>query len=130
MIRRIVSQTFLLASLLLAGLPTFACAECVPVRECCPTGQLASCNADGSTVVPSGVAQQCGTSGSAVFAADGSWNDFNKHLKHSDVQSLPAAPPGAQAFHVASIRLSATCVTSSFTPSFALLYLSTGRLRL
>jgi len=129
MIRRIVSATFLLASLLFAGLPAFACADCPPDRECCPTGQLASRNADGSTLGPSGVAQ-CGTAGSAVFAADESSNDFNKHLKHSDVPAIPAATATAQASHVVSIRLSANSVTSSFTPSFALLYLSTGRLRL
>ena len=126
MIRRIVSATFLLASLLFAGLPAFACADCLPDRECCPTGQLASRNADGSTLGPSGVAQ-CGTAGSAVFAADESSNDFNKHLKHSDVPAIPAATATAQAV---SIRLSANSVTSSVTPSFALLYLSTGRLRL
>jgi hypothetical protein len=130
MIRRIVSQTFLLAVLLFAGLPAFACAQCVPVHDCCPTGQLASCSLDGSTLGPSGVAQQCGTAGPAVFAADESSNDFNRHLKRSDVPT-PLVPPAiAQVSHVASIGLSANSVTSSFTPSNTLLYLSTGRLRL
>jgi len=131
MIRRIVSQTFLLAVLLFAGLQAFACAQCVPVHDCCPTGQLASCSLDGSTLgSSSGVAQQCGTAGSAVFAADESSNDFNKHLKRSDVPT-PLVPPAiAQVSHVASIGLSANSVASSFTPSYTLLYLSTGRLRL
>jgi hypothetical protein len=130
MIRRIVCQTFLLASLLFAGLPAFACAECAPAQECCPTGQLASCNVDGSAVGSSGVAQHCGTVGSAVFVADESSNDFNKHLKRSDLPTLLIAPPIAQSSRVASIRLSANFVASSFTPSYTLLYLSTGRLRL
>jgi hypothetical protein len=130
MIRRIVSQTFLLASLLFAGVPALACAQCVPIHDCCPTGQLASCNVDGSAVGSSGVAQHCGTAGSAVFAADESSNDFNRHLKRSDVPTLLIAPPIAQASRVASIRLSASSVASSFTPSYTLLYLSTGRLRL
>ena len=131
MIRRIVSQTFLLAVLLFAGLQAFACAQCVPVHDCCPTGQLASCSLDGSTLgSSSGVAQQCGTAGSAVFAADESSNDFNKHLKRSDVPTPLVTPAIAQVSHVASIGLSANSVASSFTPSYTLLYLSTGRLRL
>ena len=130
MIRRIISQTFLLASLLFAGLPAFACPECAPAQECCPTAQPASCNVDGSAVGSSGVAQHCGTVGSAVFTADESSNDFNKHLKRSDLPTLLIAPPIAQACRVASIRLSANSGASSFTPSSTLLYLSTGRLRL
>ena len=130
MVRRIISQTFLFASLLFAGLPAFACAQCVPTHVCCPTGLPASCNVDGSAVGSSGVAQHCGTVDSAVFAADESSNDFNRHLKRSDVPTLLIAPPIAQASRVASIRLSASFVASSFTPSYTLLYLSTGRLRL
>jgi hypothetical protein len=130
MVRRIISQTFLLASLLFVGLPAFACAECVPAQDCCPTGQLASCNVDGSGVGSSGVAQHCGTVDSPVVAADESSNDFNKHLKRSDVPTLLVAPSIAQAFDVRSIKLSANSAASSFTPSYTLLYLSTGRLRL
>jgi hypothetical protein len=130
MIHRIVSQTFLLACLLFAGLPAFACAQCVPIHECCPTGQLASCNVDGSTVGSSGVARYCGTVDSAVVTADKSSNDFNKHPKRSDLPTLMVAPAIARASQLASIRLSANSVASSFTPSHTLLYLSTGRLRL
>ena len=130
MIRRIISQTILLASLLFAGLPAFACAQCAPTDVCCPTGQPALCNVDRSAAGSSGVAQHCGTVGSALFAADESANDFNRHLKRSDVPTLLIAPPIAQASRVASIRLSANSVASSFTPSYTLLYLSTGRLRL
>jgi hypothetical protein len=130
MIRRIISRTFLLASLLFAGVPALACAECVPIQECCPTGQPASCNVDRSTAGSSDVARQCSTAGSAVIAADESSNDFNKHLKRSDVPTPLTAAAAAQAPHVVSIRLSANSVTSSFTPSHTLLYLSTGRLRL
>lgn len=130
MIRRIVSLTLLLASLLLAGLPAIACAECVPTHGCCPTGQLASCSVDGSIAGSSGIAQQCGTVSSGVFATDESSNDFNRHLKRSDLPTLLVAPAIAQASQVASIRVSANSVASSFTPSYTLLYLSTGRLRL
>jgi len=130
MIRRIISQTFLLASLLFAGLPAVACVQCVPTHGCCPTGQLASCNVDGSPVGSSRVAQHGGTVGSAVFAADESSNDFNRHLKRSDVPTLLIAQPIAQASRVGSVRLSANSGASSFAPSYTLLYLSTGRLRL
>src|SRR6266700_1724602 len=105
MIRRI-SQMFLLASLLFAGLPAFACAQCIPTHVCCPTG-LASCNVDVSAVGSSGVAQHCGTVGSAVFAVDESSNDFNRHLKRSDVPTLLITAPIAPASRVASIRLCA-----------------------
>ena len=129
MIRRI-SQTFLLASLLFAGLPAFACAQCVPTQVCCPTGQLAWCDVDGATLGSSGVAPHCGTVGSGVFAADEPSNDFNRHLKRSDVPTLLIAQPIAQASRVGSVRLSANSGASSFAPSYTLLYLSTGRLRL
>jgi hypothetical protein len=131
--RRIFSLTILLASLLFAGLPAFACAECVPTQDCCPTGPLAQCSVDGPTSGLSGFAQQCGTAGAAgstVFAADESSNDFNKHLKRCDVPILPMTPAITPTFQVASIRLSAHSATSSFTPTYTLLYLSTGRLRL
>jgi hypothetical protein len=133
MIRRIVSLTFLLASLLFAGLPAFACAESTPHRDCCPNGPLAPCGVDGSVSTPADLVQQCctaGTAGSVSFAVDESSNDFNKHLKRSDAPTLLIAPTIAQASQVASIRLSANSVASSFTPSYTLLYLSTGRLRL
>jgi hypothetical protein len=131
--RRIFGLTILLASLLFAGLPAFACAECVPTQDCCPTGPPASCSVDGSTSGLSSFAQQCGTAGAAgstVFAADESSNDFNKHLKRSDVPTLLPGPTIAQASHAGSIRLGANFSTSSFTPTYTLLYLSTGRLRL
>jgi hypothetical protein len=129
MIRRIVSQTFLLASLLFVGLPAFACAECAPAQDCCPTGQLVSCNIDESGAGSSGVAQHCGAAESPVVAADESSNDF-KHLKRCDAPTLLAALWIAQVFDVPSIKPSANSVASSFTPSHTLLYLSTARLRL
>jgi hypothetical protein len=130
MIRRIISQMVLLASLLFAGLPAFACVVCAPAQDCCPTGQLVSCNADGSGVGSSRVLQHCGTVDSPVVAADEFSNDFNKQLKRSDVPTLLVVASIAQAFDVASIKLSANSVASSFTPFYTLLYLSTGRLRL
>jgi hypothetical protein len=43
------------------------------------------------------------------------------------ILTSPAISPAA---HVVSTRSSAISATSSFSPSYALLYLSTGRLRL
>jgi len=92
-----------------------------------PTGQLASCNADGSTLGPSGVAQ-CGTAGSAVFAADESSNDFNKHLKHSDVPANSGSHGDCAGFACGFDQTKCQFCYFFFYPSFALLYLSTGRL--
>jgi hypothetical protein len=132
MLRRIFSLTFMLASLFFAGLPAFAYAECVPTHDCCPNGPLALCNVEGSAAAPSNNVQPCcavSPAAPAAFAADASSNKFHKHLKRFDFSVLTslAISPTAQ---IASSRSAAISATSSFSPSYALLYLSTGRLRL
>src|ERR1700680_2688294 len=129
---RIWSLTFLWTSLLFVGLPAFACAECAPTQDCCPNGALAPCSIGGATAAPSNAVQSgCALSpaASAAFAAESS-SDFHKHLKRVDWPAvLPSAATGP-ATHVVSTRPTAHSATSSFSPSYALLYLSTGRLRL
>jgi hypothetical protein len=133
MLRRIFSLTFLLASLFFAGLPAFACAECVPTPDCYPSGPQAPCSNEGSTASPANGVQPCcaiSPAASAAFAADASSNDFHKHLKRSHWPAALPFPAILLANHVASTRSTAISATSSFSPSYALLYLSTGRLRL
>jgi hypothetical protein len=132
MLLRIFSLTILLAGLLFAGVPAFACEECPSTNECCPNGPLARGSDHGSTVAPSDFIQQCCTAsaaGSAALAADVSSNDFNKHLKRFELPVVSTSPAILPA-RVASSRWAAISATPSFTPSHALLYLSTGRLRL
>jgi hypothetical protein len=66
--------------------------------------------------------------GPAALAADASSNDLHKHLKRSDVPVIPVSPAISPTAYVASSR--STRISASFSPSYALLYLSTGRLRL
>jgi hypothetical protein len=131
MLRRIFSLTFLLASLFFAGLPAFAYAECVPTHDCCPNGS--PCSIEGSAAAPSnGVHPWCAVSPAApaAFAADASSNDFHKHQKPSHLPATLPFPAILAAAHLASTRSTVISTKPSFSPSYALLYLSTGRLRL
>ena len=132
MLRRIFSVTFLLASLFFAGLPAFAYAECVPTRDCCPNGPLALCGVDGSAAAASNEVQPCcasSPSAPAALAADASSKDLHKHFKRSHWPATLPFPAMLPA-HLASTRSSVISAKASFSPSYALLYLSTGRLRL
>jgi hypothetical protein len=133
MLRRIFSLTFLLATLFFAGLPAFAYTKCVPTQDCCPNGPLALCNIEGSAAAPSNGVQPCcavSPAAPAAFAADESSNKFHKHLKRFDIPVILISPAISPMGNVASGRSAAISATSSFSPSYALLYLSTGRLRL
>ena len=133
MLRRIFRLTILLASLLVAGMPALACVQCVPVHDCCPIGVLAPCSLAGSTAVSSDSIQLCSTAGAAsssVFAANESSNDFHNRLKRLEVPAILTSPAISPVADVALSRSTAIYVRSSFSPTFALLYLSTGRLRL
>jgi hypothetical protein len=133
MLRRIFSVTFVLVSLFFVGLPAFAFAECVPTQNCCPNGPLAPCGIDGSAAAPSNDVQPCcalSPSAPAAFAADASSNDFHKHPKRSHLPVALPFPAILPAAHLASIRSTVISTKPSFSPSHALLYLSTGRLRL
>src|ERR1700719_1993147 len=124
MLRRILSLAFLWTSLLFVGLPAFACAECAPTEDCCPNGSLAPCSIGGSTAAPSSGVQSCSAlspTASAAFAAESS-SDFHKHLNRVDWPAvLPSAATG-RATHLVSTRPTAHFATSSFSPSYALLY--------
>jgi hypothetical protein len=131
--RRIFSLTFLLASLFFAGLPALAYVECVPTHDCCPNGPLALCSMEGSAAAPSNGVQPCcavSPSAPAAFAANASSNDFHKHLKRSHLPATLPFPAIWPAAHLASTPSTVISTKPSFSPSYALLYLSTGRLRL
>jgi hypothetical protein len=133
MLRRIFSVTFLLASLFFAGLPAFAYAECVPTQGCCPNGPLAPCSADGSAAAASNDVQPCCASSPAApaaLAADASSKDLHKLFKRSHWPAILPFPAILPAAHLASTRSTVISTKASFSPSYALLYLSTGRLRL
>jgi hypothetical protein len=133
MLRRIFSLTILLTSLFFAGLPAFAYAECVPPHDCCPNGPLAPCSIAGSAAAPSNDVQPCcavSPTAPTAFAAGASSNEFHKHLKRSDVPAILIPLAISPTAYVALSRSTAISATSSFSPSYALLYLSTGRLRL
>jgi hypothetical protein len=133
MVRRIFSLTFLLASLFFAGLPAFAYSECVSTQDCCPNGPLAPCNMEGSVAAPSNGVQPCcavSPAAPAAFAAGESSNKFHKHLKRFDIPVILVSPAISLMAYVALSRSAAISATASFSPSYALLYLSTGRLRL
>jgi hypothetical protein len=133
MLRRTFSVTFLLASLLFVGLPAVAYAECVPTDDCCPNGPLAPCSVDGSAAAASNDAQPCCASSPAApaaLAAEASSKDFHKHLKRSHWPATLPFPALLPAAHLASTRSAVISTKASFSPSHALLYLSTGRLRL
>jgi hypothetical protein len=129
MLRRLISLTFLSASLFFAGLPAFACADCAPTQDCCPNGPPA--NLEAAAAPTEGVQPCCAVSpAAAAFAADQSSNKFHQHLKRSDRPAILISPAISPAAYVASSRSAAISARSSFRPSHALLYLSTGRLRL
>ncbi len=133
MLRRIFSLTILLGSLLLAGLPAIACADCVPTHECCPKGAPASCKMDGAAPVSSDFVQlgcNAGVAGSIASVSDDAANDFHSHLKRIDVPDLQTGPSISRAARVESYRSIVKSSPSTFGPSSTLLYLSTGRLRL
>jgi hypothetical protein len=133
MSRRIFSLTFLLASLVFAGLPAFAYADCVPTQDCCPNGPLAPCGIEGSAAAPSNGVQSCCAAGPtdlAAFAADAPSNDFHKHLKRSHLPATLPFPAILPAARLVSFRSTVISTKPFFSPSYALLYLSTGRLRL
>jgi hypothetical protein len=133
MLRRIFNLTILVTSLFFAGWPAFAYAECVPAQDCCPNGPLALCSIEGSAAAPSNDVQPCcavSPTAPAALAADASSNDFHKHLKRSDVPVMQASPAISPTAYVALSRSNGISATSSFSPSYTLLYLSTGRLRL
>src|SRR5882762_11644510 len=133
MLRRIFSLTILLTTLFFAGLPAFAYAECVPTRDCCPNGPQAPCSIDGSAAAPFADVQPCcaiSPTAPAAFAPGASSNGSHKHLKRFDLPAILPFPAILPAAHLPSTRSTAISASSSFSPSFALLYLSTGRLRL
>jgi hypothetical protein len=133
MLRRTFSLMFLLASLFFAGLPAFACADRVPTHDCCPNTPLASCSIEGSAAAPSNGVQPCcalSPAPSSAFSVNGSSNEFHKHLKRSDAPAILTSPAISPAAHVATSLSAAISAMSSFSPSYTLLYLSTGRLRL
>jgi hypothetical protein len=133
MLHRIFSLTILLTSLFFAGLPAFAYAECVPTHDCCPNGQLAPCSVEGSAAAPSNDVQPCcavSPTAPTAFAAGASSNEFHKHLKRSDVPAILIPPAIWPMAYVESSGSAAISAASSFSPSHASLYLSTGRLRL
>jgi len=132
MLRHIFGRTFLWATLFLASLPAFAYANCVATQDCCPAGPLTPCGIEVSTAAPSNAIQPCSTANptaSTAFAAEASTNDFHKNPKRSHFSAtLPS--PAIWMVHLVSSRSSVLSTKPSFNPSFALLYLSTGRLRL
>jgi hypothetical protein len=133
MLRRIFSLTILVTSLFCAGWPVFAYAECVPTNDCCPNGPLAPCSIEGSVAAPSNDVQPCcavSPTVPAALSADASSNDFHKHLKRSDVPVIQTSPAISPTAYVALSRPNGISAASSFSPSYTLLYLSTGRLRL
>jgi hypothetical protein len=133
MLRRIFSLTFLLASLFFAGLPAFACAERVPTQDCCPNAAPAPCSIEESAAAPSNGVEACcalSPAASSAFSVNGPSNESHKHLKRSDVPAILISPAISPTAYVASSRSTAVSAASSFSPSYALLYLSTGRLRL
>jgi hypothetical protein len=133
MLRRIFSLTILLTSLFFAGWPAFACAECVPTSDCCRNGPLAPCSIQGSAAAPSNDVRSCcavSPAAPTAFAAGALSNEFHKHLKRSDVPAILIRTAISPTAYVESSRLAAIPAASSFSPSYALLYLSTGRLRL
>jgi hypothetical protein len=133
MLHRIFSLTILLTSLFFAGLPAFAYAECVPTQHCCPNAPLAPCSMEASAAAPSNDVQPCcgvSPTAPAVFTVSASSNESHKHLKRSDVPAILISPAISPTAYVESSRSAAISTASSFSPSYALLYLSTGRLRL
>jgi hypothetical protein len=133
MLRRIFSLTILLTSLFFAGLPAFAYAECVPAHDCCPNGPLTPCSIEGSAAAPSNDVQPCcaeSPTAPTAFAAGASSNEFHKHVKRSDVPAILIPLAISPTTYVELSRSAAISAASSFSPSYALLYLSTGRLRL
>src|SRR5712664_4184152 len=120
MLRRIFSLTILLGSLLLAGLPAIACADCVPTHECCPERTPASCTMDGAASASSDLVQpgcNAGIAGSIAFVSDDAANDVHKHLKRIDVPAVQVAPAISHPARIESTRSPANFFTFTFSPS-------------
>jgi hypothetical protein len=133
MLRRLLNLSILFASLLFAGVPAMACADGLPMHGCCPSAPAVPCHG-GTPNAPQGMPTDlaCCASGlwntSAITTAAAS-PQIEKHAERADpppaitVFSLPTI---ADARSSSLLRLSAL----SRTPSYSMLYLSTGRLRL
>jgi hypothetical protein len=133
MVRRLVSVAIVLATLLFAGAPAFACAAPAASQDCCPNGPSAPCRLDTSSLAPSDLAQPCciaGIAGSVAIAADDASADALKFLKHSDIPVVAAASSIWPSAYVTAAKYASISAMSPFSPPSTLLYLSTGRLRL
>jgi hypothetical protein len=132
-VRRLISQLILCAGLLFAGMPMLACAQVMPMPDCCPSEPGKPCGGqDRSAVSMVLPARQCCDAGahtpSAVVASPPS-REIEKRTQRADPPTL--APLAIAAGFTQSWFFSADGrTTSSFTPSLSTLYLSTGRLRL
>jgi len=133
MLRRALKSLSLYVCLLLAGIPAVACADAVPMQECCPSAPGAPCHSGGPDA-PQGMltALACCASGAQSSTANTAMVALPKMMR----QAAPIDPPvaiNADAFPAITRKRSHANVAIAFfsrSPSFSTLYLSTGRLRL
>jgi hypothetical protein len=129
----LISVTVVLVTLLFAGSPDFACAASVPGHDCCPNGPLAPCSLDSSVPALTDLVQPCcsaGVAGSIAVAADDSSSDSHKLPTRVDVPVIAVSSVVLPSVYLAGAKFRTISTTFSRHPSSALLYLSTGRLRL
>jgi hypothetical protein len=133
MLRRLLSLSFLYASIFLAGVPVVACAHAVPMQHCCPSAPDEPCRG-GTPDAPRGMPAElaCCTSGlpsATTIAATAALPKIERHAQRIDPPTAISAyssPAFAGARSYSAVQLAVVFRL----PSYSTLYLSTGRLRL
>jgi hypothetical protein len=130
MVSRLLSLSIVLLALFFAGVPAFACINFVPNHDCCPKGP---CSLEASVLAPTNVVHSCciaDVAGSIAVGADDASGDTHKLLKRVDVPAIAVTSVVLPSVYRAGMKFQTISTTFSLNPSSALLYLSTGRLRL
>jgi hypothetical protein len=133
MLRRLLSVSFLYASVVLAGAPAVACAHALPMQHCCPSAPGEPCRGgtpDASRGMPTELA--CCASGIPGATAINATATSPKIEKHAPRIDPPAAISAYLSPRFADERSHSSVPLAVVfrPPSYSTLYLSTGRLRL
>ena len=132
MLHRITTIWLLCAGLALAGVPALVCCAASAPPDCCRQGPQTPAQDNHISTLGFAQAETCcaaGATQTATIAASSATPDIRKHSQHPDALALIAtfvlwasaysAPPPKVGFK-----------TAIYLPSYSMLYLSSGRLRL
>jgi hypothetical protein len=133
MLRRLISLSFLYATIVVAGVPAVACTQAMPMQHCCPSAPGEPCRG-GAPEEPQGLPTELGCCASGTLSATtiiatAGLPKVETHAQRIDPPtaiSVYSSPTITGAHSHSSVRLNVVFRL----PSYSGLYLSTGRLRL